>query len=156
MRSACARQRKSEEAVTPVIATILMVAITVVLAAVLYAMIGIFFDLDVDIKHVIATVDSTDKNWTIQVIEVQGGPLVTSDIQVLVMEADLDIGLQSTLLSEMQSGAYYNGVRYIETSTAGYLEVGDRITLDKGIYVQGSEISLVTGDGESILWEKKL
>ena len=153
MRSACAMRRKSEEAVTPVIATILMVAITVVLAAVLYAMIGIFFQVDPNVKYVSATIGSNDKNWTIEVINIQGGSLATSDVRILVREADLDVGLKSTLVSEMKSDTYHNGVRFIEATAEGYLNVGDMFTLDKTAYALGVKVSIMSADEQKTLWE---
>jgi len=156
MRTACARLRKSEEAVTPVIATILMVAITVVLAAVLYAMIGGFVKLTPPPGYVSAEVDGNDKNWTVEVINVQGGSLATSDIRILVKTADLEIGLKSTLVSDMEPGTYYGGVRFVEATTDGYLNVGDMFTLDKSTYAQGTKISIMSADELTTLWEDEI
>jgi flagellin-like protein len=146
MRTACARLRKSEEAVTPVIATILMVAITVVLAAVLWAFLGGLTPPDLP-KVVSAIVDQTQNNWTIDVISVQGGPIYTSGVQILVKKADGSAGLNATMLSAMTPGVYYNGVRFVEAAGAGTLGAGDSITLDRAIYTSGSEIRFLSVDG---------
>ena len=157
MRTACAMQRKSEEAVAPVIATILMVAITVVLSAVLYAMVGGLVPDDQDpVVFITATVVGSDKNWTVEVIDVSGGPIATSDVRILVTKGDSDTGLKSTLVSDMDSGTYHNGVRFIEATTEGYINVGDRFTLDKGIYVQGTKISLMNADESNTIWDHKI
>jgi len=147
MRTACARLRKSEEAVTPVIATILMVAITVVLAAVLWAFLGNVTPPEPP-AFVSATVDQTQDNWTIDVIMVQNGPLFTNDVQILVKKADGSAGLVSTLVSAMTPGAYYNGVRFIEAAAPGTLSAGDSFTLDRTIYATGSVISFLSVDAE--------
>jgi flagellin-like protein len=154
MRTACARLRKSEEAVTPVIATILMVAITVVLAAVLYAFLGGLRPPDLP-RYISVTVDSTQNNWTMDVIGIQNGPIPTSDVQVLVRKADLSTGL-NVLMSEMDSGAYNNGVRYIASDSSGYVDVGDLFTLDKAIYGTGSEVLFRSVDGAVIYGSYKV
>lgn len=156
MRTACARPRKSEEAVTPVIATILMVAITVVLAAVLYAMIGIFFQVDPNVHYVTAVVENGDKNWTIRVVGIEGGSLPTSDVRILVQEADATIGLKSTPVSDMESGTYYSGVRFISAGTDGFLSVGDSFTLDRSLYGDQTHVSLTNYDQTKTLWEKTI
>ena len=117
MRTACAIRRKSEEAVAPVIATILMVAITVVLSAVLYAMIGGLVPDDQKKQvFITATVGSNDKNWTVEVVDVTNGPVATSDVRILVTKGDASVGLKSTSVGDMASGTYYNGVRFIEAT----------------------------------------
>jgi flagellin-like protein len=157
MRTACAMLRKSEEAVAPVIATILMVAITVVLSAVLYAMVSDLVKPPVDdIAYVTATVGSNDKNWTVEVKDVSGGPISTSDIRILVTMADSTVGLKSTVVSDMNSDTYYSGVRFIEATAEGYINVGDTFTLDRSIYGQGTTISIVNAGETRSLWEKTI
>jgi len=156
MRTACAMRRKSEEtaAVAPVIATILMVAITVVLAAVLYALITVLIDQDeYDTRYITATVGNNDKNWTITVVGITGGDVPTSDVRILVTKEDLSVGLASTLVSDMESGTYHNGVRFIEMTTGGYLNVGDRFTLDRSAYAHGTSVSLVSANENKVFWE---
>lgn len=150
MRTACARLRKSEQAVTPVIATILMVAITVVLAAVLYALVTEFMDVKGPGKYVNATVDDNQNNWTIDIIGIVNGPIMTNDVHILVKKVDGSVGLVSTLVSEMTAGAYYNGVRFIDSTSSGTLDASDGFTLDKAIYKTGSEITLLSGDEQSV------
>ena len=150
MRSACAMRRKSEEAVTPVIATILMVAITVVLAATVYALIGVIVPPELP-KYVSANVDENQNNRTVEILSVQNGRLTTDDVLILVRKADFSTGLNSTLVSEMTPGAYYNGVRFIEGSSEGYLSAGDSFTLDRDIYGSGSEIVFTSADGQTTL-----
>lgn len=150
MRTTCARLRKSEEAVAPVIATILMVAITVVLAAVLYAFLGTIEPPKLP-KYISANVDSDQNNWTVKVNGVKNGDLATLDVLVLVTKADGSPGLNSTLVSDMVPGAYYHGVRFLEGSIPGNLNAGDRFTLDRSIYGSGTEITFVSSDGKDTL-----
>lgn len=150
MTGPCAKLRKRTEAVTPVIATILMVAITVVLAAVLWAFIG-----GMTVKppegYISAKVDSNQTNWSAEIISIQLGQLALNDVQLVVKKADLTVGLGATLLSTMVSGAYTHGVRYIDATDPAYLNAGDTITLDRSIYASGSEIVLTPVDGQEIL-----
>jgi flagellin-like protein len=155
MRTTCAMRRKSEEAVAPVIATILMVAITVVLAAVLYALIGTLVDQDKkDLRYITAIVGNNDKNWTVDIIDISGGPISTSDVCILVTKENLSVGLRSTPVSDMESGTYHNGVRFIEATTDGEINVGDMFTLDRSIYARGTGISLVNADESKVFWDE--
>ena len=75
--------RKDREGVSPVIATILMVAITVVLAAVLYVMV---FQIDPDVEF--------DKGGTIEDIKIR-------DNQTVEIEFGTFSGLEATTISLM-------------------------------------------------------
>lgn len=135
-------KRRSEEAVSPVIATILMVAITVVLAAVLYVMV-LQFQFDINNVFISADGGSTQTNWTFDIVSIQGTTqLSTADVYVIVKMADLDIGLMATSLKDLVSGTYHNGVRFMDASNQDNLNVGDFFTLDRDIYEQGSQVIL--------------
>lgn len=142
--------RRREEAVSPVIATILLVAITVVLAAVLYILvIGATQGIGSNVM-IAMTKSSTDTNWTFTVQSIQGDNRVSLvDIIILVKNESLMLRLNSTVVSMMIPGFYYDGVRYIATSGDGYLHVGDLFTLDRMIYKPGSTLMLTDSIGHS-------
>lgn len=144
------KMRKDGEGVSPVIATILMVAITVVLAAVLYVMVlGIGGDTTGNIIISVSE-SSSATNYTVSVVAIQGtNQLATSDVMVLVIDDNSVIGLQSRLLSGMTSGTAYNDVTFFETSAAGgYLNSGDYFVLSKSTYGIGSVLKLTDAAGQ--------
>lgn len=69
----CRKELKREQAASPVIAVILMVAITVVLSAVLYVWASSFIRSEKDTPMVVMTSTQTEKGFTISVVKVQGG-----------------------------------------------------------------------------------
>ena len=133
--------RKNEEAVSPVIATILMVAITVVLAAVLYVMV-LTFILPPGGGSVIATVpDSEANNHTWRVTALSGASVLRSDVYVQLKNASGFV-IQTELLS-VAVGTH--GFGYQAASTGDYIAVGDVFTLSKA-YTQGATITLVNSN----------
>lgn len=142
--------RKKDNAVSPVIATILMVAITVVLAAVLYVMV-LGFGTDTGTQIVISMdKSSTATNWTFTVTGIQGTTsLAAADVYVIVYKADQTVGLTETALTDMTSGEYTNEVRFVDATTANYLEAGDKFTLTRITYLAGSVLSLTDGSGQT-------
>jgi flagellin-like protein len=145
------KSRRNDEAVSPVIATILMVAITVVLAAVLYVMVlGINTGVG---SSVVVSFDkgSSATNWTLSVLSVAGTTqLATADCLIMVKTATGTVGMSQRALSAMTTAVYYDGVRFTETgTTGGYLNAGDYLTLDRVTYATGSIVSLTSADGKS-------
>jgi len=134
-------RRKNEEAVSPVIATILMVAITVVLAAVLYVMV-----LNFIIPHAPGTLIGTapgsnanDHTWS--VIALGSGSVLQSDVYVQLKNASGFV-IQTELLTTA-SGTH--GFGYQAATSGDYIAVGDVFTLSKA-YAQGTTITLVNSD----------
>lgn len=81
---------KDRKGVSPVIATILMVAITVVLAAVLYVMVmGFGGDSDATPKVALSKVDNGDGTYTISVVSVSGGSIKFGEVQAVVSPSDV-------------------------------------------------------------------
>jgi flagellin-like protein len=131
--------RKNEEAVSPVIATILMVAITVVLAAVLYVMV-LAFIITPPGGGVIGTVPDSDANnhlW--RVTALGSDPILRSDVYVQ-LKNESGFVIQTELLS-VAVGTH--GFGYQAASTGDYVGVGDVFTLSR-VYTQGTTITLVT------------
>ena len=140
--------RKDGDGVSPVIATILMVAITVVLAAVLYVMVlGIGGDTGASI-NVSMTKDSTATNWTYSVTAISGtSQLAQSDVYLIVKNQDNAVNVSATVLSSLTS--YTSGVKYVDANTASYLNAGDYIILDRDYFQTGSSIQLTDSSGQT-------
>ncbi|MDH4123163.1 MAG: type IV pilin N-terminal domain-containing protein [Thermoplasmata archaeon] len=132
--------RKATEAVSPVIATILMVAITVVLAAVLYVMVLGFTPTTVNNIVISFSQGSTSTNYTLTVISIQGGTLQLSDCQALFKDANGDPGA-SGLLSTFDD-TWKGNVKYNDVNDDGKVNAPDYIQLNKVAYAVGSSMVL--------------
>jgi flagellin-like protein len=149
--------RRNEEAVSPVIATILMVAITVVLAAVLYVLVLSLINVDNKIGAIVLDKGSTTTNWTLRVVTVSGTTHASlADVFILVTNPDMSVALPSRAISDMTPGSYYNGVRYIEAMTADTLNAGDYFTLDRALFASGTTVSLFDSGGTTTYAQKVL
>lgn len=138
--------RQNEGGVSPVIATILLVAITVVLAAVLYVMVlGIMNTNSVSLP-VIGTNPSsgpTDYMWAITTFE-GGKSVFKSDVYVQLRANGTFIMLTEPLINA--SGTH--GFKYIAATNGDYLGVGDVFTLSKD-YPVGTTITLVNAEASA-------
>ncbi len=125
--------RKDEEAVSPVIATILLVAITLVLVSTLFVMVSSLLpgssagEDSVDI----AMTDYQDGNWTLIVRRTDGPSVPASSVRLTIYDWSGVIKLNRVLLSDLTLSnmptykAVYHGV-----PGAG-LSVGDTISIFK-------------------------
>lgn len=141
--------KKEAEAVSPVIATILMVAITVVLAAVLYVMVlGIGGGGNAAPPiGMSATVSGDGTKWIVSVVSVQG-TAAESDLYVKITYTN---GTQAVYkqLSTYTSGTEVNGVTYYDSTANSALDAGDYFTLDKDTYSAGTKFELIHTNGLS-------
>ncbi len=136
--------RKDEEAVSPVIATILMVAITVVLAAVLYVMVsGLITSPGSTPKQIGISVTSSGGNWILTMTSVPAG--MTAGTTYLSITDNAGVAnLTATLLSALGTGS--NGIKYqpasgtVGTTTA--LSPGDSILINSTIWASGHRVQL--------------
>jgi archaeal type IV pilus assembly protein PilA len=143
--------RKDEKAVSPVIATILMVAITVVLAAVLYVMVsGLITGPGSTPKAIGVSVtrSSDGTNWVILFTSVPSGLGVNTTALTLIS------GSGSTLFGPKNLGTIEvgttNGVQYIPaTAGATACAAGDRILAALGTganqYTTGTQYQITNG-----------
>jgi len=137
---------KDEEAVSPVIATILMVAITVVLAAVLYVMVsgllggggGTVRSMGVNIGK---TSDGT--KWELTLSSVPSG-LATTSTTMTIFKADGSLNLTATQLNLLSYTA--NGAKY-EGNADTTIDVGERILLLTSWYGNGAKIQIQDSGG---------
>jgi flagellin-like protein len=140
--------RKETDGVSPVIATILMVAITVVLAAVLYVMVLGIGGPGTTVPAVGTTkgTTATDYTWTITAIG-SGASILKSDVYVQIKNGTTGtFSLQTTVLTD-SAALLADGLVYSAASAGSYLSVGDIFSLDKTgalAYTQGSTVTLVT------------
>ncbi|MFQ5837172.1 MAG: type IV pilin [Thermoplasmata archaeon] len=137
--------RKDQAAVSPVIATILMVAITVVLAAVLYVMVsglvsGPGSTPEVILVSVRKTTDGT--NWELTFQDVPTGKSLSS-VYLIVFYGNGTVALTKTALSSLSGNAQFV---QIDTSATS-IQAGDRLLLSVTTYAAGSTFQLVDDNG---------
>ena len=126
--------RKDQEAVSPVIATILMVAITVVLAAVLYVMVSMFTNIQPETRPVVTfgpikteapSLDNATASW--ELAGISKGDTLFSSYKVVILMDDAPL---TTAQKLQQNTIIPSGgtVRLIvrDLGGEGYLSIGDR------------------------------
>jgi flagellin-like protein len=142
--------RTDEGAVSPVIATILMVAITVVLAAVLYVMVsGLITGPGSTPQQMGVSVSTSGDgtNWVLLVSSTPTGKAYTSTT-LAIFKADGSLNLTATALGSLSAAT--NGCSLSKaSSTATAVQVGDRILCKTGWYVTGSTYQI--SDGTTLL-----
>jgi flagellin-like protein len=139
--------RKNEDGVSPVIATILMVAITVVLAAVLYVMV-LGLGTTGTITPTIGTNKGSTSNavtWTVSAIS-GGAQILKTDVYVQVKYASNGtFAIQTVALA---TASTTHGMTYSAASSGNYISVGDTFALSKTAgYAQGDTMTLVQTAG---------
>jgi len=142
--------RKETDGVSPVIATILMVAITVVLAAVLYVMVLGIGGGSTDTTIVTMTRTSTATNYIYTINGVSSkNPVLLLDVQVITRD-NSSIAKLSCAVSAVGTLGAAAGVAFSDVGTAGQLSAGDSFTMARGgngDYGIGSSIALTSADG---------
>jgi flagellin-like protein len=134
--------RKNDSAVSPVIATILMVAITVVLAAVLYVMV-LGIGGPGSVTPTIAAIRSTTATSYVYTVTAISG---ASAIQQTDVAVQLKGNGTSTFLIQTETLANAEGMAGFHYSAAGSgttISVGDVFTIPK-TYAAGTTLTLVT------------
>ena len=140
--------RKDEGAVSPVIATILMVAITVVLAAVLYVMVsGLLTPTGTGPKVMGVTLSrSTDgSNWTLLITSTPSG-LTTLGTKLTIISG----GGTNVLNGKAFNALVYSSDRAAFVGTGGStVVVGDRLLISTVTYPTGNSYQI--SDASNIL-----
>jgi archaeal type IV pilus assembly protein PilA len=138
--------REDEDAVSPVIATILMVAITVVLAAVLYVMVSGLITgpgSTPQTMGVSASISSNGQNWVLLVSNTPTGKLYTS-VTLSIVRDDGSQNMTATPWSSLSTAT--NGCSLIKNSaSATSVQVGDSILCRTSWYSVGSQYRIVEG-----------
>lgn len=127
------------------IATILMVAITVVLAAVLYVMVsGLVSGPGSTPQAIGVTVRKTSDgtNWELTLTSVPAGKS-PSQVYLIVFYANGTVALSKTALGSLSGSASFVQI----DSSATTIQVGDKILLSTSTYGAGSQYQLVDDNG---------
>ncbi len=153
--------RKDEAAVSPVIATILMVAITVVLAAVLYVMVSGLLTPTGGGPRAIGVLPGRSQdgtNWTLTFTSVPSG-LTTTGTKLTIITGGGATALTGTAFSVLTSANYgatgctpsatCQRAAYIQSVVGSAVGVGDRVLISTATYPTGYTYQL--SDGTSIL-----
>ncbi len=151
--------RKDENAVSPVIATILMVAITVVLAAVLYVMVsGLLTGPGGGPQTIGVSKTSNANNWILTIITVPSPHSLSTTTFLMRWATNSSVvnppGQASLLSLKTASG----GIQYLPVSGANPqtdLRINDVITISKA-YTYATGMSLSISDGTTNLWSSTL
>jgi flagellin-like protein len=135
--------RKNKSAVSPVIGTILMVAITVVLAAVLYVMVAGLGPGNQSIPPTavlqgggswVSGSLNTSYTFTVSSITPAGAQINPADLQYIVSNAAQTTLYSGAALQNTTSGGFAIDVRYNDALEPGKVSAGDKIQ----IFVQPS------------------
>ena len=140
--------KKETEAVSPVIATILMVAITVVLAAVLYVMVlGIGGGGNAaPVVGLSKSISSDGSVWIVSVVSVQG-TVSLSDMYIKVTKTDGSQAIYTKLSEFPANGDHW--VNYTDVINSQTLDAGDYFRLAKNQYAAGTKVELYHVNGLS-------
>ncbi len=136
--------RADQEAVSPVIATILMVAITVVLAAVLYVMVsGLIGSPGNAPKQIGISVTSSGGNWIMTLTSVPAGMTAATTLLSITTNAGF-ANFTATALGSLTTGA--NGIKYQPAQASQtQLSPGDSILISNTIWGSGYRVQLTNG-----------
>jgi len=150
--------RKDEAAVSPVIATILMVAITVVLAAVLYVMVsGLLVGPGGGPQTIGVNRQDTSTNWVLQISTVPAPHALTTTTFLMRWSSNSTIVTPpgSATLNSLKTAS--GGIKFLPVGGASQttLKPNDVVTISKSLtYSSGMPITIT--DGSSILWQGTL
>lgn len=144
---------KDRAGVSPVIATILLVAMTVVLAAILYVMVTSIVNGNITVTPIMSTSKTTDNEnfvWTITAIS-GSHPVLKSDVYVQLKNGTVFIIETAPLITVDGSPgcAGTHGFNYSSSTAGDYISVGDVFRLTK-TYPLGTTITLVTPDASAL------
>lgn len=142
------QMRRNEEGVSPVIGTILMVAITVVLAAVLYTMVSGWGNRRDWTDPIVLSVQKTGNNWSMQVTSAPSG-LALSEVTMTIRDPNgaTMYPMSAVPLSELTEDnwdtykAYYQKTKASEDT----VNAGATILLDFTTYSAGCHYDLIGG-----------
>jgi len=144
----CLVIRKDERGVSPVIATILMVAITVVLAAVLYVMVtGLLSGPGTGPQAMGVSVTSNSVNWVILVSSTPSGKAYTATTLTL-LKPDATTNLTATFWADLDVAVDGCSLEKTNPSAAG-VTVGDRLLCRRNWYAVDSSYQI--SDGTTLL-----
>ncbi len=136
---------RNDEAVSPVIATILMVAITVVLAAVLYVMVSGLITSPTTAQQIGAAVTRSGDgtNWIVTFTSVPSGLSQSTTFFTLTTASGGSTAVNAVTLATLKT--LTSGVRYYNSSATA-VSANDRLTISMATYPSGTGFSVtITG-----------
>lgn len=138
-------RKPADDAVSPVIAVILMVAITVVLAAVVYVWVSGFGASGQEIARNMAVAsDSSVANANKTYLVTSASPTLKWDEITLSLDGKpLDYANLTAGSPSDYRWCVWNGNGYCEASPGGYVEAGARFTVQKTGTLSGMKLTLV-------------
>ena len=146
-----------DSGVSPVIATILMVAITVVLAAVLYVMVtGFTHSPGTANSAGLSASQNSANNWTLSISSVSSATIQLSNLKLVVNGTGIPLS-GSTFIAggtvKVTSGSYTVYFTVITGNSAKYLQSGDYfyVTSTSATNVVTAGITVTLYDGSSSL-----
>ena len=140
--------RKNDEAVSPVIATILMVAITVVLAAVLYVMVSGLITTPQTSQQIGAAVTSSGDgtSWIVTFTSVPTGLGLNTTYLTLTTTSGAGTNVTALGLGTLIAPTTYHGVKYY-ASSASSVSANDRLVIVKTAFPSGTGFSITQTGG---------
>ncbi len=147
--------RRDGRAVSPVIATILLVAITVVLAAVLYVMVTSVLSTPPRIDMMTLTVQTRGENWSLEVVTVSAGKL-PERTYLLIRDSQGGIALAPTPWANLTMAAWAEHKAFYQDASPAVAEIraGDLLLVSRLAYPAGSQVAI--SDDNAILATRSL
>ncbi len=152
MKTPC-RVRRDRRGVSPVIGTILLVAITVVLAAVLYVMVSGLLGTGTGPQTIGVARQDTANDYVLEIVTVPSLHALATTTFLMRWDANSSVvmppGLASLKSLENESGR----VRFLPVTGAGQVDLrpSDEILISKSSpYAAGVQMTI--GDGTTVLW----
>ncbi len=143
--------RTDEQAVSPVIATILMVAITVVLAAVLYVMVSGLIGTGTNAPNSIGILrSSSGGNW---ILTVSGttGTMTASQVFMTIAKSD-GTSTNTTNVALTVLSFTNNGAKYQPAGNSGNVAAADTILLSQTAWPAANGYRVTLTYGSSIVY----
>jgi flagellin-like protein len=131
----CRKRNTNEKAVSPVIAVILLLAITVILASVSYVMFSNMIPSQESAKVVGVNVEKHEQNYSITIATISGA-LSISDVYLVTKNKSGEMIINGTPLSEFSG--------FIDVDPTGELNGGDYILLPIATHPVGARYQLST------------
>ena len=125
------KKKWKEDAVSPVIATILMVAITVVLAAVLYLLVsGLIGGGGAKPTVSLGQADLGTNTATIDIASVDPTGKALSEFKAILLEGASTASTENGTISPLTNGGSDGALTFVDSDGGGTLSGGDRFTID--------------------------
>lgn len=125
-------RRAEEEAVSPIVAEILLVAIAIILASILYFVtVGLISQTESGALVTLVTTPSVDgNNYTIEIVAVTDTFFI-SDARILIKNTDGDLYFSGPL--SLMNNTWLNNTRYNDVNMDGAISPADYFQFKRGV-----------------------